>query len=463
LERFDVIVVGAGTAGCTTAKTATKAGLKVCLIDRKGKEEIGDKVCGDAIGKHHFDTLGLDPPKGEELERRIEGIIFYSPDMKEFFHVKGPGVYGFIVNRRLFGQRLLRDAVNAGSTLLDSVQALEPIVKNGCIIGVSAREMKTGRKIVLYGKIVVEASGFSATLLKNISPELGINEKVKGEDVVVCYREIRKLKEEIAEPDFLEIYLNQKINPGGYCWIFPEGEKKVNVGLGVGMFNNFPNPKKQLYDSVLTKPLFEGSMLMDGGGGHVPTRRPLDCMTANGIVIVGDAACQANPIHGGGIGPSMIAGVHAGETIVEALGKGDVSQEALWPYNIKYMQSYGAKQAGLDVFRLFIQGLGDDDLNYAMKYRLMTEDDLLKASMGGEFHLNITEKAHRAFKGLRKLSLLMELRHAAKLLEKVKAWYLNYPSSPKGFEEWKMGTQILFKEAEMRFGQKQRMIRAKFT
>ena len=65
-------VVGAGTAGCMTAKTAAKAGLKVCLLDSKEREKIGKKVCGDAVGKHHFDELGLTAPKGEELRSRIQ-------------------------------------------------------------------------------------------------------------------------------------------------------------------------------------------------------------------------------------------------------------------------------------------------------------------------------------------------------------------------------------------------------
>ena len=41
MKRFDVIVVGAGTGGCVAAKTVAEAGLEVCLIDRKGKEDIG--------------------------------------------------------------------------------------------------------------------------------------------------------------------------------------------------------------------------------------------------------------------------------------------------------------------------------------------------------------------------------------------------------------------------------------
>jgi len=54
LEKFDVVVVGAGTGGCLAAKTTAEAGLKVCLIERKKREEIGEKICGDAMGEHHL-------------------------------------------------------------------------------------------------------------------------------------------------------------------------------------------------------------------------------------------------------------------------------------------------------------------------------------------------------------------------------------------------------------------------
>jgi len=57
--KFDVIVVGAGTAGCLAAKTTAEAGLKVCLVERKNQKDIGEKVCGDALGEHHLKTVGL--------------------------------------------------------------------------------------------------------------------------------------------------------------------------------------------------------------------------------------------------------------------------------------------------------------------------------------------------------------------------------------------------------------------
>lgn len=444
-------MVGAGTGGCIAAKTTAEAGLRVCLVERKRKEDIGEKVCGDAIGKHHFDNLGLAYPAGEELERKITGIKVYPPNMEMVFHVQGEGLHGFILNRRLFGQRLLRDAVDAGATLLDSLQALEPLMKDGFIMGILARDLKKGEKIQLEGKVTVDASGFPAVLRKKLPPQIGIDTEIPREDVVICYREIRQLRDQIEEPDFCEIYLSQRDTPGGYSWIFPEGGERVNVGLGVGMFNNFPSPKKQLYKAILSRPLFESSVILKGGGGHVPTRRPLECMVGNGILLVGDSACQVNPVHGGGMGPSMMGGVLAGKTIIRALEEGDVSREGLWPYNVEYMHSYGAKQAGLDVFRMFLQGLSDEDLGYAMKYRVITEDDVLKASMVGEVRLNITEATRRVFRALGKLGFLKRLRDMAKLIKEAKALYQQYPTSTKGFKEWKGNAQDLITKAELKF------------
>lgn len=450
MKEFDVVVVGAGTAGCLTAKTLAEAGLEVGIIDVKPRERIGEKICGDAIGKHHFDKLELVYPSGNELQSTIEGIIIHSPDMETMFQIKSESLYGFIVNRLLFGQRLLKLALDKGATLLDSTQAREPILKDNAIIGILAREMRKKTKIQLRSRVVVDASGFQAVLRRKLPQEIGVDTDVKNEDVEACYREIRQLGEHVTTPEMCEIYLDQKTAPGGYYWVFPEGETKTNVGLGVCMRKDFPKPKNQLYGKVLSKPLFEGSSAISGGAWYVPTRRPLDCMVGNGIVMVGDSACQVNPIHGGGIGPSMMGGMLAGKTIVEALEKGDVTRKGLWQYNVKYAESYGAKQAGLDIFRLFLlQGISDEEINYGMKYHLVTEEDVLKTSMGGNVHLNITETSRRALKGLSKLSMLRRLRKAARLMREIKTMYVDYPTSPKDFEKWKKNLHELIDVANV--------------
>ena len=129
LEKFDVIVVGAGTAGCLAAKTTAEAGLKVCLIERKKKEEIGEKICGDDMGEHHLKNLGLEKPQGGELEKRIEGIRIYSPDSETVFTIAHEDFVGYLLNRHLFGQWLLKKALDNGAVLLDSTQCLEPIIE----------------------------------------------------------------------------------------------------------------------------------------------------------------------------------------------------------------------------------------------------------------------------------------------------------------------------------------------
>jgi hypothetical protein len=53
------------------------------------------------------------------------------------------------------------------------------------------------------------------------------------------------------------------------------------------MRGKFPNPKSQFYKHVLTKPLFEDSLLLSGGAWYDPTRRPLDNMVGNGVIITG--------------------------------------------------------------------------------------------------------------------------------------------------------------------------------
>ncbi len=454
MKQFDVIVVGAGTAGSTTAKTVAKAGFKVCLIDRKKKEDIGEKVCGDAVGKHHFDELNMAYPKGDELNNRIEGIKIYSPDLQATFTVKSEQLYGFILNRHAFGQRLLNDAVDAGATLLESTMAIEPIFGDGYVRGITVKNMVDQNKTELQSIVVVEASGFTAILRKQLPTILGIDLTVDNEDVEACYREIRKLKTTDYDPKFCEIYLDQNQTPGGYHWIFPEGERAINTGIGLAMVKGFPNPKNQFYQRILPNSKFQNSTVLKGGSWCVPTRRPLDCMTGNGIIVVGDAACQVNPIHGGGIGPSMMGGNVAGKTIVESIEKGDVSREGLWRYNVEYMKVYGAKQAGLDVFRLFLlKSLNNDDINYGMKYQLITEDDLFKVSVGEDLHLNVTEKTRRAFRGLRKLILLRQLRDAAVLLKKMKALYRSYPS-PEEFEEWSEEVRQTMEEANRRLSRK---------
>jgi geranylgeranyl reductase family protein len=447
MERYDAIVVGAGTAGCLAAKTIAESGLKVCLIEKKKREEIGEKICGDALGEHHLTFLGLEKPTGGELETKIDGIKIYSPDENTVFTIADKDFVGFLLNRRLFGQWLLKKATDKGAILQDSMNFRSPIIEKGAVTGISAKNMKTGKVSEIHSKVVIDATGYFGMVRKQLPAEMGIDRDIENQDVEACYREIRQLKQETENTRFCEIYLNQRASPGGYIWIFPKGGARVNVGLGICMRKNYPSPKQQLYETAFKKPIFDGSLVLTGGSWFDPVRRPLDNMVSNGVMLIGDAASLVNPIHGGGIGPSMLSGYLAGQTFVEALSKGEPTKEALWGYNKKYIETYGKKQGSLDIFKMFLLSCSDEDLNYGMNEKLMTEDDVLKAGMGDDFHLNITETAKRIFKGLRRVGFLNRLRLTVTMMRELRAHYNTYPETPANFEAWRLLTVKLIEDA----------------
>ena len=450
MEKYDAIVVGAGTAGCLAAKTIAESGLRVCMVEKKPREQIGEKICGDALGEHHLKFLGLEKPTGGELEAKIDGIKIYSPDENTVFTIADKDFVGYLLNRKLFGQWLLKKATDKGALLEDNLNFRAPIIEKGAVVGLTAKNMKTKKTLELRGKVVVDATGYFGMVRKQLPTNLGIDRDIANEDVEACYREIRQLKHETVNTTFCEIYLNQKASPGGYIWIFPKGGARVNVGIGTCMRKNYPNPKQQLYETALKKPIFEGSSVLTGGSWFDPVRRPLDNMVSNGVVLVGDAASLVNPIHGGGIGPSMLSGYLAGKQIVEALDKGEPTKEALWGYNKKYIETYGKKQGTLDIFKMFLLSCSDEDLNYGMNQKLMTEDDVLKAGMGDDFHLNITETAKRVFRGIRRVGFLNKLRLTVTMMHGLSAHYNTYPTTPQDFEPWRVQTIKLIAEAKQK-------------
>jgi hypothetical protein len=143
----------------------------------------------------------------------------------------------------------------------------------------------------------------------------------------------------------------------------------------------------------------------------------------------------------------MISGFQASKIAVEALEKGNANRQSLWPFNKRYNDLYGTKQAKLDIFRMLLIASRDEDLNYGMHYNLLTEQDVLKAGMGDEFHLNITETSRRVFRGLKRVGFLNRLRLTVKYMNRVKDHYAEYPDAPEDFEKWRLQTTSLFKEA----------------
>ncbi len=443
MKKYDTIVVGAGTAGTLAAKTIAEAGLSTLLVDLKTRDHIGNKICGDVIGEYHFKELGIRPPNNGAIENKVKGLKVYSPDEETVFTFASQEFMGFMLNRHLFGQWLLQNALDSGAELLDSTMFMEPIIDKGVVHGIKAKD-ESGNRITVKSKVVVDASGYFGVVRNKLPLEMGFEGKLANEDVELCYREVRQLEQELDDTNYCKILLNQENTPGGYTWIFPKKDGQVNAGLGFYMHGEYPNPKDIFYKHVVSKPLFKGSSIIKMGGGFIPTRRPIDRLVGNGVVLIGDAASLVNPVNGGGIGPSMASGYLAGQTIIDALEKGEATEENLWSYGSNLMLSYGKKCAGLDVFRRFLVSTDDTDLNYGMRYRLVTEEDLYRAGRGEEFDFKITEIVRRVFRGIKRFHFLKKLSLAVRLMKQVRSHYEDYPTSPELFEVWQVKTLSLF-------------------
>jgi len=430
MDKYDLVVVGGGTGGAVAGKTAAELGYNVCILDKKIKTKIGDKICGEAVGKHHFDDIGILPPKGDELANIVTGIDVFSPDLKTVFRIKVTGLRGFVINRLKFGQRLLMEALDAGVDFLDRMLVLEPIFKNHFTVGVKVKDLVQKKLNEVYGKVVVDTSGMSAVLRRKMPSDWQIQRKIDNDDVEACYQETREVPNQI-DNKYLKIYLSRKIAPGGYYWMFSKGNKIINIGIGVQMAKNFPNPKKQLYKHVLSQPLFKNSKKINGGAGLVPTRRPIN-LVGNGILFVGDSACQTNPAHGSGIGPSMSAGKLAAQAACRAMETGEVSQRNLWFYNTEYMLKYGARYAGLDVFRIFLQKCRDEELNYGMKNRLISGEQVFsRTTLYKDWEKNndlwLKEKEREPF--------MKALIQTSEHMETIKKIYEEFPQ-PEQYSSW---------------------------
>ncbi len=436
---FDVIVVGAGTGGSTAARFAAEKGLKVCLIDRKEKNKIGDKICGDAVGTDIFDFLSINHPKGEELSCRIKGAKLYTPDLKKCIDLTDSKQAGYIVNRIAFGQRLLNEALDAGvEQFMDKTMVLDLLYNKNFVAGVKVK-LKNGEKIDLKSKIVIDASGFYSPIRKNIKSAL-IEKEILKEDSILCYREIVKFSPQdlkVKDPEYISITLNSDKAPGGYIWYFPRNESSVNIGLGV--FMDYKGKVKNLYQQNVFKEYIKTSKyeILSSGGGVVPVRRPIWSCADDGIMLIGDAACQVNPLHGGGIDPSMRGGFFAANTALTAIEKEDYSINSLWGYNYNVMTSIGVEFASLDLLRMTLQVLPNDDLNFALQQDLLSGEEILEISSTGRMDLSLLNMVTKAFKGISKPNLLLDLNYLRIRMNEISKLYKNFPNDIVKFEEWK--------------------------
>lgn len=341
-SEHDVIVVGAGPAGATTATALAQRGYDVLLFDRQAFPR--DKICGDAVSQgciRIMNGLGMGPKVEAAAARgefyQLDGMRLIGPSghtLHALFSHGQNGEKSYVAPRVHFDAVIQQHAIDSGATFLQA-EVKEPIIEDGKVTGVLARQ--NGETKAYRSRMVVGADGVTSTIMRALRPE--VEQHVDKHRAVALRAYISGLK---LHPHEVEFFLYDEILPG-YAWIFPAGDDVANIGLGMRLdrFRKLKRNLKKMLQDFLEMPAIRdrapgGAQLRDVAiwqlnfGSQKRLQHAYD-----GALLVGDAAGLINPLTGGGIHNALISGLLATDTIDEALRAGDTSRERLRVYETR--------------------------------------------------------------------------------------------------------------------------------
>ncbi len=369
-ESCDVVIVGAGPGGTSTAKHLAEKGVEVIVFEKR--QEIGaPKRCAEGLSSNTVELLGQKIPR-QCIAQKINGAIVYAPNGK-FVEIDYGKTAGYIVERKLYDKWLAEEAARKGAKIIAKAEVKDVIKEKDFIKGVLVDW--EGKSYKIESKVVVAADGVESTIAR----KAGLDTVNKLVNVDSCYQyEMSNIY--LEDPHKIYLFFGNKIAPRGYAWIFPKGRDKANVGIGIcGAFAS-KSAKEYLKSFVETHPWLKEGSILEANAGGVPVGGFLKNMVLNGFLVVGDAAHQVNPIHGGGLKEAQIAGRIAAQVIAEALEKGDVSAKSLEKYNEIWWKERGKELEKVQKLREVVERLGDEELNFLAEE--LTGNDLVDFSHG---------------------------------------------------------------------------------
>lgn len=326
----DVVVVGAGPGGSSTATYLARHGLTVTLLEKSHFPR--EKVCGDGLtprATRALTRIGVDTSEANGWLHnhglrvyggRVEPFELPWPDLTDF------PPYGLVRPRADFDDMLARHAVAAGANLIEGANVNGAVLddRSGRITGVTTKDGRTFK-----APIVVAADGNSSRL----SVSMGLNKRADrpmGVAVRTYYKSPR------TNDDYLESWLElwdgergkSNLMPG-YGWVFGMGDGTSNVGLGV--LNTSKGFGQTDYRALLKRwvdhtpeewGFRDQNMVGRIQGAALPMAFNRQPHYGRGLVLVGDAGGMVNPFNGEGIAYAMESAEYAAAAIAEAASRG---------------------------------------------------------------------------------------------------------------------------------------------
>lgn len=355
-KRVDVAVVGCGPAGGLLAGRLARDGLDVVVLEKRPL--VGVPVrCGEAAGSRE-EISNFIPVDERWVTGDINAARMVAPD-RTYVEKQLPGV-GLMIRRDGFDQALADQAANWGADVRTHQEVTGLIVDKNRIDGVRVHNHATRTAYEIRASVTIGSDGVEsftgrwANLTKHLKP-----------------RQIHSGVEYILEGDgfprdTIELHLTAQYAPGGYAWVFPKGEGRASVGLGIHPGRAKNGTAREYLDRFIRDryPRARVGKLVAGG---ISGTKPLKTMVGEGVLLVGEAARQNNPFSGGGIMNALEGAEEAHKVLCDAFSAGDTGKEFLRRYDKAWHDRNGYLIKRFAMLRELFFLLDDKQLNAVVK------------------------------------------------------------------------------------------------
>ncbi len=320
-KECDLLVVGAGPAGCSAAVFAARQGLRVVLADKARFPR--DKVCGDAItpaAQSVLARLGLLGPIERANPWRAQRILIHSPSGMvadaAASSAEGGASPTLVMPRKVFDGLLVAHAMaTARIEVLEATEIARLSYENGTVCGGEGRH--AGEAVVVRARWVIAADGAHSKIARELSLFNRAPEH-HGLGIRAYFENVDGLEDAIEFHYFAESKL-------AYAWIFPVGARSANLGLGILRKGYSTKDIKQRFENLMADPLIASRRLRNATMVEKSLRAwPLPLATfpsergrAN-VLLAGDAGSFADPRLGEGISYALRSGELAAQAVAEA-------------------------------------------------------------------------------------------------------------------------------------------------
>ena len=347
--NFDIVVVGGGPAGSSAAHMAAKNGCTVALIEKE--KEIAETVRTSGVTWiSDINEFGI--PK--ECYNPIKKFSFCSP--KNYVTITDNVAKAAVLDVRKTYRFLATRSKSSGSELFTGTNVSE-VLKNsaGKCVGVVAKSQ--GKLIQFNAKVVIDASGFTSIVAK----ELGYVTQWKKFGAGAEF----EVKTEKLEHDNWWLMVGQEYSPAGYAWIFPTSKNTARIGVGVGKPDSDVDPTVRLNELIDKKigPIKDLGNIekIEFHYGLIPNDGLSRKTVYDNLILVGDSAGQANPLVLEGIRYAIRFGEVAGKVAADAIKNNNTTEASLIPYEKEWKKAIESKiNSAVKVQNRWV-GLSDDE------------------------------------------------------------------------------------------------------